>query len=444
MRHHNFKSLAGIALLLLLAACSGTDKDADKKRTAEDKAERYSVLPSQSAIGIDPGMDNVAVELPEPISNVSWPQRGANATNGVGALRVNGFSRKQSAEIGDGIEWNSVLVTQPVVLGDVIYAMDAQGYISAHPTSDIDKRLWLSSAAAVGEDEEVLGGGMAVAGGQVFISTGQGDVIALNRQNGETLWRRNLSIPVRSAPKLQAGLVFVQTVDDQVYALNMTDGKIAWQHRGIGESVGFLSPASPAIGDNFLVVGYSSGELYGLSQDTGQEIWNDSLILSRKTSATSVFTGFTGDPVMAGGVVFAASSNGLTAATHLLTGRRIWEQEVSAIDTPWLLPNFLFLLTPDAQVVALYIRDGRIKWVHQLEKYGDPEDKEDPRNWHGPVMLNDRLAVLGEHGKMIFLSPETGRQLEEQRIPDGVTASPVVANGKMYLIDRDATLHVLE
>lgn len=435
------KRAVEIGLLAVMLGGCGT-MSGDEAETAEGKAQRYAVLSSQSAISVDPGMDAIAVQLPTPIENLSWPQRGANAANAVGALSVSGFSPSGSASIGEGEDWETVLATAPVIGGGVVYAMDAHGYISAHDAKDIDAVLWVSDAAAM-DDEEILGGGLAVADEQLFVTTGQGDVMALDTKTGARSWQRNLMIPIRSAPKLHSGIVFVLSVDDQVYALDASTGAIRWQHRGLGERVGFLSAASPAVGENFLVVGYSSGELYGLADDTGQEIWNDSLVLARKTSATSVFTGFVGDPVMAGGVVFAASGNGLTAATHLLTGQRIWEQEISAVDTPWLAPNFLFLLTPDAQVVALHVRDGRIKWVSQLPRYDDPKDKDGLLRWHGPVMLNDQLVLTGEHGAMLALSPQTGEVVAEYAIPDGVRKPPVVADGTVYLMTGDAKLHTL-
>jgi outer membrane protein assembly factor BamB len=289
----------------------------------------------------------------------------------------------------------------------------------------------------------MLGGGLAVAGNQLFVTTGQGDVYALNVQDGSMIWKRGLAMPVRSAPKIQHGMVYIMTVDDQVFALDSATGNIAWKHRGISEQVSFLAAIAPAIGENYLVAAYSSGELYGLAADTGQELWNDSLAVARKTSASSIFTGFGGDPVVAGGVAFASSKSGLLAATHVFTGRRLWEQDIAAHGLPFLSGNFLFMLAENTQVLAVHARDGRIKWVTQLPRFDDPEEQEDPYHWHGPIGVNGLLLVVGEHGKMLALSPSDGSVMSTYKIPDGVKSAPVIANGVIYMVSANATLHVL-
>lgn len=436
-----------IALPLALGGCS-TIKEWVSKSDEEDAparlpGERAQVLSTQSEIVVDPALASVEYRKVQPVENINWPQRGGNTSNAIGALKISGFDDKDDGQIGEGRAWTTVLATAPVVAENVLYAMDAAGFISAHPVNDLGKPRWLSEVVAVGDEEEILGGGLAVAGSQLFVATGQGDIYALNTLDGSQIWRLPIGSPIRSAPKVHMGFIYVATVDDQLFAIDSATGQIIWQHRGLDERVGFLSPVSPAIGENLVVVAYSSGELYGLAADTGQEIWNDSLALNRKTSATSVFTGFGGDPVIAGGVTFASSNNGLTAATHLLTGRRLWEQEISAIDTPWLAGNFLFILTPDSQVAAIYARDGRIKWVHELPRWHKPDKQREPYRWRGPMMLGEQLVVFGSHGEMVLLSPEDGKRIGTLEIPENALLAPAVASGTAYVVTSDAKVHAL-
>jgi outer membrane protein assembly factor BamB len=434
-----------LVMLMTLSGCSTIKDfigDEDDEGPARLPGDRMRVLGTQDEVVVDEALKTVEYRSVPAIANLSWPQRGANAANAIGALKANGFDEKDHATIGNGEEWSTILVTAPVVAENALYAMDAKGYVSRHQADDLDRIAWVSDVAADAE-EDILGGGLAVAGSQLFVTTGQGDVYALNIENGSRIWARNIGSPMRSAPKLHTGVLYVSTVDDQIFALDSATGNILWQHRGLGERVGFLSAVSPAIGENLVVVAYSSGEIYGLAADTGQEVWNDSLALTRKTSATSVFTGFDGDPVIAGGVAFASSNNGITAATHLLTGRRLWEQEISAGGTPWLAGNYLFMLTSDAQVAAIYARDGRVKWVHKMPRWGNPERQLDPYRYYGPMILGEQLVVFGGDGKAVLLSPEDGMHIGTLDIPEGARTAPVVAGGTIYMVTGDAEVHAL-
>lgn len=436
-----------VTLVMTLSACSTVKgwmgKDEEEDDTPRLPGERLTVMGLQSDLAIDPALADVDFRPVPMLENQSWPQRGANPANALGAVKISGLDAKDNARIGSGEEWDTVLVTAPVVAEGIVYAMDANGYISAHHADNLDKVRWVSDVPVTDEDEPVLGGGLAVGGGQLFVATGQGYIFSINTKDGTRIWKRNLGSPMRSAPKLRQGVLYVSTVDDQLFALDSATGGIQWQHRGLGGRVGFLSAVSPAIGENIVVVTYSSGDIYGLAADTGQELWNDSLALTRRTSATSVFTGFDGDAVIAGGVAFASSNNGLSAATHLLSGKRIWEQEISSADTPWLASNYLFVLTTEAQVAAVYARDGRIKWALPLEQYENPERKLDPYHWYGPMLMGEQLVVFGAHGEAVLVSPQDGQEIGRVDVPDGITATPIVAAGTVYVVTQDAKLHAL-
>lgn len=423
----------------------GAAKPERKDGVSEGKKqpERYEILASQSGIKADGSMADVKYAAPESLANTIWPQRGGNSSNAVGPLKLGKIDDSDSVTLGDGNKWKSVLVTEPIVSGGVVYAMDAKGYISAHNAKDIDDKLWVSDAVTV-EGKDILGGGLAAAGDYLFVTTGQGDVFALSTKDGSTLWKRNLGVPVRSAPKIFQGVVYAVTIDDQLFALNAAAGTVFWKHRGLGERVGFMTAISPAINDNLVVVAYGSGEIYGLSADSGQEVWNDSLMQTQKTTATGGFTGFVADPVIVGGMAITANASGMTAATHLISGQRIWEKPISGGGTPWPSGNFIFQLTNDAQVLAMNAEDGRIKWVAKLPRFGDEEKQLDPYTYYGPVVAGGEVLIFDADGKLYALSPDTGKILREENFASDLGGMPIIADGIMYYVTKNAKLHSLK
>lgn len=430
-------------VILLLPACGWWKTSTGGDKEARLAGDRLSVLSTPTMLEASPELASIPFRQPAVIENVSWPQRGATPPNVLGALKVQGFEDEDSVSIGDGNAFSTILASAPVIADGVVYTMDARGYVTAHALDGL-KKLWMSDEPVPETSDEILGGGLAVAGSQLFVTTGQGWVYGLNAKDGSLLWKKNMGVPLRSAPKMQQGALFVTAVDDQLFVLDSANGGVMWKHRGLGERVGFLSAVSPAIGDNIVVVAYGSGEIFGLAADTGLEVWSDSLSHANRTSAISVFSGFAGDPVVAGGVTFAASRNGLMAATHVLTGRRIWEKEISAVDTPWLAGNFLFILTPESEVAAIHVRDGGVKWARALERFDNPERQLDPYRWFGPYLLGEQLVVFGNHGVAVTISPESGEEVARFSIPEGIAARPVIVAGKIYIVTDDATLHVLQ
>ncbi|MCH9019499.1 MAG: PQQ-binding-like beta-propeller repeat protein, partial [Proteobacteria bacterium] len=121
----------------------------------------------------------------------------------------------------------------------------------------------------------------------------------------------------------------------------------------------------------------------------------------------------------------------------------VWEQDVSGVQTPWIAGDFLFVLTTDGDVLCLPRRDGRIRWVRPLPRYEDPEDRDGPIFWSGPVLVSDRLIVVGSHGEAVSISPYSGRVLGRLDLGGETDLAPVVANGTMYILTNDAKLVAL-
>ena len=124
----------------------------------------------------------------------------------------------------------------------------------------------------------------------------------------------------------------------------------------------------------------------------------------------------------------------------LRTGRRIWDREIAGIESPWVVGDYIYLLTTESEIACISRDDGRIHWVRGLPRFEDPEDQEDPITWTGPVLVRDRLIVAGSHGGVLAVSPYTGRILGQEGLPDGVSVAPVVVDSSVYFLSTEAEL----
>lgn len=444
------KRLALLCALPLLASCSylpswlGGDEKPVSGIQADDR--RIAVLAGQGALSADASLATVAVEVPAQEANANWEQHNGTAAqlSGNPALPP-AFTIRESQRVGDGKAFKFKLAPAPVVAEGVVYAMDAGGMISAQSVKDLDDTRWISPGVAAEDGEYVLGGGLAYEQGRLFAASGKGLVAGFDAATGREIWRQSLSVPIRSAPMARDGRVFVVTVDSQMVALDRNTGAILWSHRGVDEGRGFLIEASPAVAGEAVFAPYSSGEIHGLRADSGDEVWSDGVVGAQRESAVSVFTGIGGDPVVTpDGMLIVAGSAGQLAAFQYQTGRRIWEQPVSSVNTPWVAGEYVYVLTMGSQLLCLQRADGRVRWSVQLPAYEDETAKKDPYTWMGPVLAGGRLLVLGAHGEMLEISPLDGSITARTDMPDSALTPPVVAGGALYFLTQDARLHALK
>lgn len=78
--------------------------------------------------------------------------------------------------------------------------------------------------------------------------------------------------------------------------------------------------------------------------------------------------------------------------------------------------------------------------MQPLPRFENPEKKKDPIRWSGPVLVGDRLVLVGSHGEILTASPYTGEPLGRMEAPDRILMSPVVADGTIYFLTDDADL----
>jgi outer membrane protein assembly factor BamB len=432
-----------LALLLALAGCewiSGIFEDTGKARLPGD---RLSVLGLERRLEPDPTLASSEMHLPPPIANADWPQAGGRPSHAMQHLQLDGGLNKQwTRSVGDGATRYGRVLSQPVVAGGRIFAMDAQDVVVAIDTAT-GKQIWENDVKPAAENNHAFGGGLAMVGDRLFVTTGYGQLLALEVATGHEIWRQQVAAPMRGAPTVADNRVFAITVENQLEVLSTEDGHRLWTHNGIPETAGLLGTASPAVDGDIVVVPYSSGEIFALRVENGRPLWSDNLATARPLGALSTLADIRGRPVIDRGRVFALSHSGRMVAIDLRSGERVWEQEIGGTHGPWVAGDYVYVLGNDVDLFCLMWQDGRVRWVRELPRYEDEKKKKDPVRWAGPVLASDRLIVVGTNGDAYSLSPYDGKPLGHASFSDGVFVDPVVAGDTLYVLTDDAELVAL-
>ena len=98
------------------------------------------------------------------------------------------------------------------------------------------------------------------------------------------------------------------------------------------------------------------------------------------------------------------------------------------------------MLTNDSELIAISRDNGRVYWVLALPRHENNDIKKPTIIWTGPLLVSDRLIVAGSHGRAVAASPYSGKILGIEKMPDGVTVSPIVADRTIYFLTDDADL----
>lgn len=418
---------------LALAGCSGGNDDRPNTPSVGERVPILSRIASN--VVADPALAGVSVVLPTPEANAEWPQGGRNAAKVTGHVTLaDAPSRAWTVQIS-GTTNTRRLAAAPVIGAGKLFAVDTSGVIHAFDAAT-GARVWTHTIQVSGDlRDATFGGGATFANGTIYATSGTGDVVSLNAETGTENWRRKPAGPLRGSPTVAFNAVYVMTQDNQIHALSTSTGEPVWQDAAASGQTGVFGVAAPAAAQGSVVAGYSSGELVTYRYENGRVLWSDALARTSISTEVGALTDVDADPIISAGQVFALGQGGRMAAYELVTGQRIWELTVAGISTPALAGEWIFALTDDARLLAIARNTGRLRWITQLDQWRDPDDREGPIFWTGPVLANNRLWIASSEGEVHSVDVLTGTTRLFTELNAGVSLPPVVANSTLYILD---------
>jgi len=429
----SFRALAipaAFGLALALSGCAGK-----KRHVTPTVGNRIPILSRvESGAKVDPALNAVSVVVPAAELNPDWPQAGNTPGKAYGNLALGESpNRLWTASIA-GSSSRERLAAAPVIGGGSLFVMDTNGIVHAF-NAQTGRPLWTQAFRIKSAANAVFGGGASFDSGKVYVTTGLGEVAAMDAATGKLIWRVKPAGPLRGSPTVAFNAVYAMTQDNQLIALNAEDGSVLWNVSASTGLSGVFGVAAPAVGAGTVVAGYSTGELVAYRYENGRTLWSDALARTSLSTTVGVVTDIDADPIIDRGRVFALGQGGRMAAYDLTSGQRVWELNLAGISTPAVAGDWIFTLTDDAKLLCLARSTGKARWSTQLARYKNEKKKKNPVFWTGPVLANSRLWVANSEGDIYSASVEDGSASRFSRVGKGISLAPVVADRTLYVLD---------
>ncbi|MFD2401339.1 outer membrane protein assembly factor BamB family protein [Novosphingobium soli] len=427
--------LIALALLAGLSGCKlfGGGKGPAKTPTVGERVPILSRI--ESGAKTDPTLGAVSVILPPAEVNATWAQGGNTPNKSYGHLALGDNLAKVWTVQVAGSTNRQRLAAAPVIGDGKLFVMDTEGVVHAFDAQS-GAKLWNRSFSVEGNNaKSVFGGGVSFDADRVYVTTGLGEVAALNAADGTPIWTKKPAGPLRGSPTIGFNQVFVMTQDNQIAVLNAADGATIWQESASLTQSGVFGVASPALGQGTVIAGYSSGELVAYRYENGRQVWSDALSRTSISTEVGSLTDVDADPIIDRGRVYALGQGGRMAAYELVTGQRIWELNLAGISTPAVAGDWVFTLDDRAEILAIARTTGKVRWLTELQRYGNAKKRKNPIFWVGPVLAGNRLWVANSRGLVATIDPGTGAMTPFTELSDPVSLAPVVANQTLYILD---------
>lgn len=302
--------------------------------------------------------------------------------------------------------------------------------------------LWAMTAAGRLIYTYEAGGGIAVqpafdaATDEIFVATEDGVVHRLTASTGALGWRTEIGGAVSQPPVLTDDALYLVTDNDVVVALDRSDGEPLWRYRRDAPEGFYVSQhAGITLADGRILTGFTAGVVVALSAADGALLWerDTSVELEAGPEGAARFADVDTTPLVLDGLVYIASFAGGMYALDIESGTVRWRDEeltgITAI-TP-ATERLLLLSSGDLGLVCFDRVDQEILWRKVL-----------PRGAPGEAVVAGDLVLFGEsQGGFITLALQNGRELGRIEAGHGFTAPPSVADGRGFVMDNGGMLY---
>ena len=339
---------------------------------------------------------------------------------------------------GENIKWKVAFskpgYNSPVIWGDKLFLSggDTQSRVVSCYNRHTGQLLWEkevkdipgspASPPRVTDDTGLAAPTMAVDGNRVYAIFATGDVIAFDL-DGNKIWGRNLGVPNNHYGHSSSLLVWENKLVVQydsnskgrMLALNTSTGETTWDvTRPV--SVSWASPALIEVNGKLQVVTTSDPYVSGHDLDTGAELWKVEAMMGEVAPSIAYEDG----------LVFATNEYARLIAVKPAPGAAFtWEDDeyLAEVASPVAYDGLLYVATSYGVLVCYDAKTGEKQWEKEYNQ----------GFWSSPMIADGKLYMIDMKGVMhIIKADRSGTVIGEPTLGEGGFALPVFADGVIY------------
>jgi outer membrane protein assembly factor BamB len=273
---------------------------------------------------------------------------------------------------------------------------------------------------------------VATDGKRVYAIFANGDIIALDFE-GNKIWSKNLGLPKNHYGHSSSLLVhgekvlvqYDQTGNANIIALSGNKGDELWRtSRNV--RVSWASPVLVNTGKRMELILAADPYVASYDPSTGKELW--------KLDAIS---GEVGPSIAyANGIIFSVNEYSKLAAIQMGDPpKQLWEDNeyLSDVPSPVATDQYLFLATSYGTVVCYDAKTGTRHWE---KEFGG-------QTYSSPILVEGKIYLLNGKGTMhIFKADKTFALIGQPQIGEGSFCTPAFLDG-MIIIRGDKNLYCI-
>mgnify|MGYP001157007729 FL=1 len=328
------------------------------------------------------------------------------------------------------IEWdlsfdgeNEIGNFEPGFSSENIFFADAEGKVVSLNSSSGEKNWEI--------ELNFLSSGVASAFGIIVVSDIDGNVIALDQNDGSEIWSTNVKGEVLSKAAIDPKTVIVKTGSGELIGLSKSSGEIFWSYRSKLPTLTIRGSSSPVIFDGQVYVTFDNGRLGVFDINSGYLIWDGAISYADSNSELENLVDSDSNPVVEGGLVYTTNYQGKLNIFDIAQKRSVWSYDASSFFSPVITRGLIIVVEANSNLKSFSSKNLEESWTN--EDYLN-------RTLSNAVSFKGNLVFGDYEGYLHVLDPLNGLTIGRKKISKKSIKTIFSRSNSLYVIDESFNL----
>lgn len=250
-------------------------------------------------------------------------------------------------------------------------------------------------------------------------------------------------------PAIEDGRIYLHFGSHGTACLDTASADIVWSRQDMACDHFRGAASSPVLVDNLLVLTFDGVDvqyLTAMDKTTGKTVWKRNRNIAYDTDNKDYHKAYSTPALIrvGGRIQLVSPSAGATIAYEPMTGEEIWRVRSGGMNAA-ALPLFghgMIFATSAAGGFQLFATrpDGKgdVTDTHVAWKYAKTVPSRS-----SPVLTEGRLFMISDNGMISCVDAKSGQAVWQKRTKGAFSASPLLADGKIWFFGEDGEVPVI-
>ena len=338
----------------------------------------------------------------------------------------------------------------PLFVASKIYLLNNNGYL--FKINSIDGKILWKKQIFKDLENTIIGTPAISAAKNVFgvkedsitlyAHNGSNILLAINGDNGKIIWEKKRDLPFRGGITSFKNFIFASDFDGNFLAIDNKNGETLWNVFLGSEYNSVYTTARPIIAKNKIIVPATGGTFFIISIDTGEVLFSENISSNYQLPKLFHTGDIVANPLYKNGKVYIVSQAGFTAAFDLETSETLWNVPIGGFETPVVSGKTIFIIGNMGRLAAIDTISGKLRWEKNFPSYLNKNSfftEEEIAIYKGPTLVDSKILISNQKGIINIIDADNGTEIDTLNV-DELAIPPIPVDGSLLFLTTKGML----